>query len=61
MRMLDPKGSGFVSFEEFFQGLQRLNIYLTSHEQHLVVRKFDVEKTGQLSMEDFYNQLAVSV
>ncbi len=60
MKMIDPRGNGFVPIDDFFEGLQRLNIYLTSHEQHLVVRKFDVEKTGHLSMEDFYNQLAVS-
>jgi len=60
LRKLDPKGTGMCRLDDLFAGLQQMNVFLTSHEQHLVIRKFEVEQSGQLAMEDFYNSLATS-
>jgi Ca2+-binding EF-hand superfamily protein len=35
-----------------------MGVYLTDHEIHILVRKFDHNKDGKISMEEFYNTLA---
>ena len=38
--------------------LLRLNIHVTNHEEHVLMRRFDHNKDGKISMEEFYNTLA---
>ena len=36
----------------------RLDIHVTDHEEHVLMRRFDHNRDGQISMEEFYNTLA---
>jgi len=38
--------------------LCRLNIHVTNHEEHVLMRRFDHNSDGKISMEEFYNTLA---
>jgi Ca2+-binding EF-hand superfamily protein len=58
MKVLDKNNDGFVSVEEFSAGLKSLNIFVTKHEEHALVRRFDTNGDGRVSMEEFYNTLA---
>jgi hypothetical protein len=58
IKTLDTNGDGFLSFDEFRAGLEKLEIFLSEHEVHTIVRKFDHNKDGRISMEEFYNTLA---
>lgn len=35
-----------------------MNIFVTNHEEHTLMRKFDKNNDGLISMEEFYNTLA---
>ena len=37
----------------------RLNIHVTNHEEHALMRRFDHNRDGKISMEEFYNTLAM--
>jgi len=58
MKTLDPNNDGSVDVNEFSSALQRLNIFLTKHEEHSLLRRFDTNGDGRVSMEEFYNTLA---
>lgn len=47
-----------ISFEEFTAGLRALNIHVSDHEEHVLMRRFDHNQDGKISMEEFYNTLA---
>jgi Ca2+-binding EF-hand superfamily protein len=36
----------------------RMNIFVTNHEEHTLMRRFDRNGDGLISMEEFYNTLA---
>ena len=36
----------------------RLNIHVTNHEEHVLMRRFDHNNDGKISMEEFYNTIA---
>jgi Ca2+-binding EF-hand superfamily protein len=40
--------------------LYSMDIYLSDHEQHTLMRRFDHNGDGVVSMEEFYNTLAAS-
>ncbi len=58
LKELDTNGDGVLGFEEFSTGLKKMDIHLTDQEVHTLVRKFDHNKDGRISMEEFYNTLA---
>mmetsp|Transcript_29457 Transcript_29457/g.44637 ORF Transcript_29457/g.44637 Transcript_29457/m.44637 type:complete len:293 (-) Transcript_29457:25-903(-) len=58
MKTLDKNNDGFVDIAEFSAGLQSLSIFCSKHEEHALMRKFDVNGDGKISMEEFYNTLA---
>lgn len=35
-----------------------MNIFVTNHEEHTLMRRFDKNQDGVISMEEFYNTLA---
>jgi hypothetical protein len=35
-----------------------MEIYLTNHEEHTLIRRFDPTGEGLISLEDFYNSLS---
>jgi Ca2+-binding EF-hand superfamily protein len=55
---LDRNGDRFIDFRELGDGLRGLGINITNHEQHSLMRKFDKNGDGKISMEEFYNTLA---
>lgn len=55
---LDKNNDGVIDFEEFTAGLRALNIHVTDHEEHVLMRRFDHNGDGRITMEEFYNTLA---
>lgn len=49
-----------LNFAEFTAGLRSLGIHVTSHEETCLMRRFDTNRDGKISMEEFYNALASS-
>lgn len=60
MKVLDKNNDGFVDVAEFSAGLKSLNIFCSKHEEHALLRRFDQNGDGKISMEEFYNTLASS-
>jgi Ca2+-binding EF-hand superfamily protein len=56
--VLDKRGENLITFDEFTAGLSQIGIVLTDHEIHILVRVFDHNKDGKISIEEFYNTLA---
>jgi hypothetical protein len=38
-----------------------MNIFVSQHEEHTLLRRFDINGDGKISMEEFYNTLAASI
>jgi hypothetical protein len=55
---LDKNGDQVLDFNEFTAGLRSLNIHVTNHEETALMRRFDANGDGKISMEEFYNTLA---
>ena len=58
IKALDTNGDEVISFNEFTSGMEKMGIHLSDHQVHTLVRKFDNNKDGKISMEEFYNTLA---
>lgn len=58
VKHLDKNNDNLIDFKEFSTGLQGMNIFLTDHEVHTLVRRFDHNGDGKISIEEFYNTLA---
>jgi len=54
---LDKDGNNVISFEEFCAGLKELNVSLTNQEEAALMKRFDHNNDGVISMEEFYNTL----
>lgn len=60
IKALDTNNDGFVSLTEFSNGLHKMGISTTRHEDHALLRRFDANGDGKVSMEEFYNTLAAA-
>ena len=60
MKVLDKDNSGSVDLSQFVAGLASLNIFVSKHEEHTLLRRFDTNGDGRVSMEEFYNTLAAN-
>ena len=55
---LDRNNDKFIDFEEFTAGLNMMKINVTAHEKHALMRRFDVNGDGRISLQEFYDTLA---
>lgn len=60
VKVLDKNQDGFVTMDEFCFGLKSMNIFLSNHEEHTLLRRFDTNGDNKISMEEFYNCIAAS-
>lgn len=58
LKKFDKNNNKLIDFGEFTEGLRSMNINITNHEQHALMKVFDHNGDGQISMEEFYNTLA---
>lgn len=58
IKTLDKNGDEVLDFAEFSAGLRGLGIHVTDAEVHALVRRFDHNGDGKISMEEFYNTLS---
>jgi Ca2+-binding EF-hand superfamily protein len=58
IKALDTNNNGVVDIKEFSEGLKKMGIYASKHEEHTLMRKFDETGEAKISMEGFYNCLA---
>eukprot|EP01016_Furgasonia_blochmanni_P036317 TRINITY_DN4137_c0_g1_i8.p1 TRINITY_DN4137_c0_g1~~TRINITY_DN4137_c0_g1_i8.p1 ORF type:complete len:651 (+),score=231.66 TRINITY_DN4137_c0_g1_i8:95-2047(+) len=58
VKNVDKNSNGFVEFKELCDGLNQMKIFLTYHEHSTLMRKYDLNGDGRLSVEAFYNALA---
>jgi Ca2+-binding EF-hand superfamily protein len=58
LKTLDKNNDSFVDISEFCEGLKSFNIFVSKHEAHSLLRRFDQNGDGKVSMEEFYNALA---
>jgi Ca2+-binding EF-hand superfamily protein len=61
MTKLDKNKDGFLSFEEFCDGLRALGIIVTYQEEHTLMRRFDRNQDNRISLEEFTTTLAPSL
>jgi len=57
---LDKNGDKFIDYREFAAGLRAMGINITNQEQHSLMRRFDANGDGKISMEELYNTLAAN-
>ena len=60
LQKLDKNGDQVLDFAEFTNGLRSMGIHVTNHEEVALMRRFDANSDGKISMEEFYNCLATA-
>lgn len=58
VKLLDKNQNAYVEFEELVQGMKELGIHLTHHELATIMKTFDTNGDGRLSIEELYNNVA---
>ena len=48
MKTLDKNNDGFVDAQEFCAALKGLQIFVTKHEEHALLRRFDTNGDGKV-------------
>ena len=56
-RMFEKNGRGFLDRDDIKYGLSVLNIYPSEYNLDLFLRRFDLQKKGFISYEDFYDMI----
>ena len=56
----DEDSSGFLSYWEFTKGLERLGVKLSDARLEMIMKDLDVDGTGQVSLVEFENALALN-
>jgi len=57
MTKMDKNKDGFLSFDEFCEGLKALGFILTIQEEHTLMRKFDKNSDDKISLKEFCEAL----
>ena len=57
MTKMDKNGDGYLSFEEFCDGLRTLGIIITYQEEHTLMRRFDKNQDNRISLQEFTDAL----
>ena len=56
-RIFEKNGRGFLDREDIKYGLSVLNIYPSDYNLDLFIKRFDLQKKGFISYEDFYDMV----
>ena len=56
-RIFELNGRGFIDENDLKCGLNLIGIYPTNQEIRLLMKRFDLQKTGKLSYADFFDML----
>lgn len=54
---LDTNNDKFIDFAEFTVGLKNMGINVAEHEAAALMRRFDTNGDGRISLQEFYNAL----
>ena len=54
-RIFELDGKDFLDKEDLKYGLNLLNIYPTEHDLKLLIKRFDLQKIGVITFEDFFD------
>ena len=57
MTKIDKNKDGYLSFDEFSEGLKAMGFILTTQEEHTLMRRFDTNQDNKVSLQEFYDTL----
>ena len=57
----DEDNSGFLSYWEFTKGLERLGVKLSDSRMEMIMKDLDLDGSGQISLVEFENALALNL
>ena len=56
-RIFDPMQKGWISLDEFFEGLLTLGLHSVQADLQLVFQRYDMDRDGRLRYSEFCNML----